>query len=80
MAGRPIGKRHQDDVRAKIQASLIINRFTDAFNGTIDLTQTQVNCGKTLLDKALPDLKAIEHSGEIEHKVTLADVIKSLGK
>lgn len=78
MAGRPIGKRHQDDVRAKIQASLIIKRFDDCFNGKLELTQTQVNCGKTLLDKALPDLKAIEHSGEVDHKVTLKDVLQSI--
>lgn len=63
MAGRPLGKRHQDDVRAKIQSSQIINRLQSAFDGTIELTQTQVNIGKALLDKALPDLKAIEHSG-----------------
>ena len=63
-AGRPLGKRHQDDVRAKIQASQIINRLQSAFDGTIELTQIQVNIGKTLLDKALPDLKAIEHSSD----------------
>lgn len=64
MAGRPLGKRHQDDVRKKIQASQIINRFMSAFNGEVELTQTQVNIGKALLDKALPDLKAIEHTGD----------------
>lgn len=63
MAGRPLGKRHQNDVRAKIQSSQIINRLQSAFDGKIELTQTQVNIGKALLDKALPDLKAIEHSG-----------------
>lgn len=78
MAGRPLGKRHQEDVRAKIQASAIITRLQSAFDGTIDLTQAQVNIGKTLLDKALPDLKSIEHSGEIETNKALADVLKSL--
>jgi hypothetical protein len=63
MSGRPIGKRHQEDIRSKIQASQIINRLQSAFDGSIELTQTQVNIGKALLDKALPDLKAIEHSG-----------------
>jgi hypothetical protein len=65
MAGRPLGKRHQDDVRTKIQASAIITRLTSAFHGEIELTQVQVNIGKTLLDKALPDLKAMELSGEV---------------
>lgn len=58
-----MGTRHQDDVRAKIQAAQIINRLQSAFDGTIELSQIQVNIGKTLLDKALPDLKAIEHTG-----------------
>ena len=77
---RPIGKRHQDDVRAKIQASQIINRLASAFNGDIELSAVQVNIGKSLLDKVLPDLKAIEHSGEVETTRSLADVLKALGK
>lgn len=79
MAGRPLGKRHQEDVRAKIQASAIITRLQSAFDGTIDLSQVQVNIAKTLLDKALPDLKSIEHSGEVETTRSLADVLKALG-
>jgi hypothetical protein len=64
--GRPIGRRHQEDVRKKIQASQIINRFYKAFEGEIELSAIQVNIGKSLLDKVLPDLKAIEMSGDNE--------------
>lgn len=64
-AGRPLGKRHQDDVRAKIQASQIINRLYSAFTGEVELTAIQVNIAKTLLDKVLPDLKAIEQTTEL---------------
>jgi hypothetical protein len=75
MAGRPIGRRHQDDVRAKIQASQIINRLTDAFNGNIELTQTQVNIGKALLDKVLPDMKSVELEANITtHEQALEDL------
>jgi hypothetical protein len=66
LAGRPMGRRHQDDVRSKIQASAIINRLMKAYDGDIELTAIQVNIGKTLLDKVLPDLKAIEMSGDAE--------------
>lgn len=66
LSGRPMGRRHQDDVRKKIQASLIINRLYEAFEGKLELTSIQVNIGKTLLDKVLPDLKAIELSGDAE--------------
>jgi hypothetical protein len=68
-AGRPLGKRHQDDVRAKIQASQIINRLYGAFQGDVELTAIQVNIGKTLLDKVLPDLKAIEQTTELYAEV-----------
>jgi hypothetical protein len=68
-AGRPLGRRHQDDVRAKIQASQIINRLYNAFQGEIELTAIQVNIGKTLLDKVLPDLKAIEQTTELYAEV-----------
>jgi hypothetical protein len=64
-AGRPIGKRHQEDVRSKIQATQIINRLYSAFTGEIELTAIQVNIGKTLLDKVLPDLKAIEQTTQL---------------
>jgi hypothetical protein len=76
-AGRPIGKRHQDDVRAKIQASAIINRFYKAFEGEIELTSVQVNIGKVLLDKALPDLKAIEHSGDPDNPLNVIQKVES---
>jgi flagellar motor protein MotB len=64
-AGRPIGKRHQEDVRGKIQATQIINRLYSAFQGEVELTAIQVNIAKTLLDKVLPDLKAIEQTTQL---------------
>lgn len=64
-AGRPIGRRHQDDVRGKIQATQIINRLYSAFQGEVELTAIQVNIAKTLLDKVLPDLKAIEQTTQL---------------
>jgi len=71
LSGRPMGRRHQDDVRKKIQASLIINRFMEVFDGNLELTNQQVNIGKVLLDKVLPDLKAIELSGDADAPVVL---------
>jgi len=70
-AGRPMGRRHQDDVRSKIKATQIINRFWEVFEGNLELTNQQVNIGKVLLDKVLPDLKAIELSGDADAPVVL---------
>ena len=78
MAGRPLGRRHQEDVRAKIQASNIIHRLNQGFTGEIELTNEQINIGKVLLNKVLPDLKAVEHSGEIETSKALANVLANL--
>lgn len=44
---------HQEDVRKKIQASQIINRLQDYFNGKVELTQGQIQSAKILLDKSV---------------------------
>lgn len=59
--------RHDDETRARIQAALIINRFTDCVMGNIQLDPQQVSCGKALLNKVLPDLASVDHSGELTH-------------
>ena len=52
-------------MRSKIQATQIINRLYSAFQGEVELTAIQVNIAKTLLDKVLPDLKAIEQTTQL---------------
>lgn len=64
MAGRPIGRLHQDDVRAKIQASQLVNRLTGHALGEIELSATQIRAIEILLKKSVPDLQSIEMSGE----------------
>lgn len=71
--GRPLGKLHQEDVRKKIQTSQLINRLTDHALGEVELTSTQVRAIEILLKKTIPDLSAIEHSGDdanpMAHKI-----------
>ena len=69
MAARTTKIRHDEEPRKKIQAAQIINRFMACLNGEIELTATQVSCGKTLLDKALANLQAVELSGDDEKPV-----------
>ena len=71
MAGRPIGKLHQDDVRRKIQTSQLINRLTDHALGTVELSNTQVRAIEILLKKSIPDLSSVEMSGDKENPVRL---------
>lgn len=63
MAGRPMNKLHQDDVRKKIQASQLLNRLTDHAFGEVELSQSQIKAIEILLKKSLPDLSAVELTG-----------------
>ncbi len=71
--GRPIGRAHQEDVRKKIQASQLVNLLQNhALNGT-ELAMTRIKAAELLLRKSIPDLTAVEHSGNednpINHRV-----------
>lgn len=59
MAGRPMNKLHQDDVRKKIQASQLLNRLTDHAFGEVELSQSQIKAIEILLKKSLPDLTSV---------------------
>jgi hypothetical protein len=50
--------------RSKISNSSILNHLIDHVEGRRDLSQTQVTAAIALLKKVLPDLAAVEHSGE----------------
>jgi hypothetical protein len=55
---------HPDEVRAKIQASQLLNRLHDHAFGKVELTSAQVRSIEVLLKKAIPDLSAVQMSGE----------------
>lgn len=57
--------RHDEETRAKIKTSQLVNRLTNHALGDVDLSQTQVRAIEILLRKTLPDLTSVEHSGEI---------------
>ena len=63
-AGRPMGRLHQDDVRKKIQASALINILHDCAIGVEELKPDRMKAIEILLKKSLPDLSAIEISGD----------------
>lgn len=44
------------------------------------MTPTQLKAAEVLLKKSLPDLQALNISGEMTHRHTLADVLGSLNK
>lgn len=55
---------HPDEVKAKIQASQLINRLTKhALSSEPIMDASQVTAAVKLLNKVVPDLKAVEHTG-----------------
>jgi hypothetical protein len=59
--------------REAIKTSMIMKRLTDHIDGKVELSSTQVRAAQILLNKTLPDMRAIEMTGEgggpLEHKV-----------
>lgn len=53
-------------VRERIKTSMLMNRLTDHVLGKCELSQTQVRATEILLRKVLPDLAAIEHTGDVQ--------------
>lgn len=68
-----LNPRHQLMVRAKIQASQIINRLTACVMGKVELSPAQVQAARILLDKSVPTLSSVDAtiSGETQLKLTV---------
>ena len=68
MAGRPKGSgagvRLTEEHRAKIRTINILNALQEHVEGKREMSSTQVQAGLGLLKKCLPDLQAVQHSGE----------------
>lgn len=65
MAARTVKIRHDENTRAKIKASQLINRLTNHVLGKVDMKPTQVAAALGLLKKSVPDLSSVELSGNL---------------
>lgn len=74
MAARTTKTLHDEKTKRLIQASQLINRLIDHANGNIEMTQSQVNAARIVIGKAIPDLKAIEVSGNEEHPLRIVSI------
>jgi hypothetical protein len=67
MAAR-LNKLHTEEIRAKIQASQLINVLQNhALSGEGEITPTRMKAIEILLRKSVPDLSAITLSGDAEN-------------
>lgn len=67
MAARTRRIVHDENTRAKIQASQIVNRLQKHILGEVDMSPTQVTAALGLLKKTLPDLQSMEVKAEVEN-------------
>ena len=73
-----MGRLHQEDVRAKIQTSQLINRLESHALGEVELSATQIKAIEVLIRKTLPDLSSVEMTGDssapLVHRIELIGV------
>ena len=78
MAGRPMGKLHQDDVRRKIQASQLLNVLQGHALGEVEeISMSRLKAIEILLRKSLPDLSAVQIDDGSGSGETVADVVRA---
>jgi hypothetical protein len=65
---------HDENTRAKIQTSQIVNRLTNHVFGEIKMSATQVRAAEILLKKTLPDTASVEMVAEIEAEVEITRI------
>jgi hypothetical protein len=65
-------------VREKIQASMLIRALHDCVDGRNKMTSVQVRAAEVLLRKVVPDLTAVEYSGETTVKYEFSSELMSV--
>lgn len=66
MAAR-LQRRHDEETRKRIKATQLVNRLHSIAMGEVEADPTQVQAARALLNKVLPDLKAVEVGGTGEN-------------
>jgi hypothetical protein len=65
-------KRHQDEIRTKIQASQLINVLQDhALGLSPDLPPSRIKAIELLLKKSVPDLSSTEITGDADQPIAI---------
>ncbi len=81
MAARTNKPNHEEKTKRLIQASQLLNRLISHAKGEIEMTQSQVNAARIVIGKTIPDLKAIEISGDEENPLqVVSKVVREIVK
>lgn len=83
MPARTVKIRHDEQTRAKIRTSQLLNRLNDHVFGKnskpVDISQTQMKAIEILLRKTLPDLAAVTVSGDPDQPLKMVIEWQSKG-
>ena len=62
--------------KENIRTGMLIKRLHDCAEGSVELTPNQIKAAEILLRKSVPDLKAVEFSGDldIEGEITIKKI------
>jgi hypothetical protein len=66
-----LNPRHQQLIRDKIQAGLLVERLTECALGSLELSAQQMRAIEILLKKSVPDLSSVELTGDADAPVLL---------
>ena len=59
---------HIEETRRRIRVSMLVTKLHDFIEGKVEMSMGQIRAAEILLRKAVPDLKQVEHTGEIRHQ------------
>lgn len=71
MAAR-LNRMHSEQVRAKIQASVIIDRLQKHIAGDLEMTASQISAAQILLDRSVPKLAPLQSDTD---KLTVEEIV-----
>lgn len=63
--------RNRDSSNKLIAATQLLNRLIKHANDEIEMSATQINAAKIVIGKYIPDLKAVEISGDQDKPVQI---------
>ena len=66
-------KPYPQVARDRINTGILLNRLQDHVVGKAEMSSTQVQAAKVLLNKTLPDLQAVQHSGPNEGPIPVVN-------
>ena len=64
MAARINKIKHAQKTKELIRASQLLNRLTKCAKGEVEMTSVQVKAATVVINKEIPDLARLEHTGD----------------